>query len=68
MQPRRFRLGMTAGADSHPCGRMLVQVASLLDGEIRSQIGDAPVYLSFDSDSLDPAYVCWKLERLMWVV
>jgi|SaaInlV_100m_DNA_4_1039707.scaffolds.fasta_scaffold129412_2 arginase family enzyme len=47
---------------------MLVQVASLLDGEIRSQIGDAPVYLSFDSDSLDPAYVCWKLERLMWVV
>ena len=40
---------------------MLVQVASLLDGEIRSQIGDAPVYLSFDIDSLDPAYVCLKI-------
>ena len=24
--------------------------------EIRRQIGDAPVYLSFDIDSLDPAY------------
>jgi guanidinobutyrase len=27
-----------------------------LMGEIRAQIGDAPVYLSFDIDSLDPAF------------
>ena len=39
-----------------------------LMGEIPSQIGDAPVYLSFDIDSFDPAYVCRELERLKWVV
>jgi guanidinobutyrase len=27
-----------------------------LMGEIRARIGDAPVYLSFDIDSLDPAF------------
>jgi guanidinobutyrase len=37
-------------------GAVLAQILAPLMAEVRQQMGDGPVYLSFDIDSLDPIW------------
>ena len=53
----RFRLGPRQGLDGGAGRGVLAQVADTADGrDLRDRIGDAPVYLTYDIDSLDPAF------------
>lgn len=54
--PDDFDWGRQQGWTVIPAEECWYKSLAPLMSEIRRQIGDAPVYLSFDIDSLDPAY------------
>lgn len=51
-----FQWGVDQGFRLHPAEKCWYQSMTPLMAEVREQMGDGPVYLSYDIDSFDPAW------------